>query len=46
MRYNPYVHVVSYVLLVDPLQVPEKEAFDKSKCFEYNYYAFGWNHYV
>lgn len=30
MRYNPYAHVVSYVLLVDPLQVPNKEAFDLS----------------
>ena len=30
MRYNPYAHVVSYVLLVDPLQVPNKEAFDMS----------------
>ena len=46
MRYNPYAHVVSYVLLVDPLQVPNKEAFDKSKCFEYNYYVLGGNHSV
>lgn len=46
MRYNPYAHVVSYVLLVDQLQVPNKEAFDKSKCFEYNYYVLGGNHSV
>lgn len=36
MKYNPYAHVVDYVLLVDPVQFPNKEAFDKSKCFEYN----------
>ena len=30
MRYNPYSHVVDYVLLVDPIQVPKKEVFDKS----------------
>ena len=33
MRYNPYAHVVNYVLLVDPVQVPNKEAFDKSNFF-------------
>jgi len=46
MRYNPYAHVVNYVLFVDPVQVPKKEAFDKSKCFEYNYYVLGGNHFV
>ena len=44
MRYNPFAHVVDYVLLVDPIQVPNKEAFDKSKCFEYKYYVLGGNH--
>jgi len=34
MRYNPYAHMVDYVLLVDLIQVPNKEAFDKSKFFE------------
>jgi len=34
MRYNPYAHVVNYVFLIDPFQIPNKEAFDKSKCFE------------
>ena len=34
------------MLLVDPVQVPNKEAFDKSKCFEYNYYVLGGNHSV
>ena len=46
MRYNPYAHVVNYVLLVDPFQFPNKKEFDNSKCFEYNYYVFGGNHYV
>ena len=46
MRYNPYAHVVSYVLLVEPVQVPNKGAVDKSKCFEYNYYVLGGNHSV
>jgi len=27
IRYNPYSHVVDYVILVDPVQVPNKEAF-------------------
>jgi len=46
MRYNPYAHVINYVLLVDPVQVPNKKAFDKSKCFEYNYYVLGGNYSV
>ena len=46
MRYNPYAHVVDYVLLVDPIHVPNKETFDKSKCFEYKYYVLGGNHSV
>ena len=29
MRYNPYAHVVNYVFLVDLVQVPNKEEFDK-----------------
>ena len=44
MRYNPYVDVVDYGLLVDPIQVPNKETFDKSKCFEYKYYVPRGNH--
>ena len=28
-RFNPYAHVVDYVVLVDPRQVPNKQAFDK-----------------
>lgn len=44
MKHNPYAHVVNYVLLVNPVQVPNKEAFDKSKCFEYNCYVLGGNH--
>ena len=39
-------HVVSYVLLVDLVRVPNKEAFHKSKCFEYNYYVLVGNHFV
>ena len=46
MRYNPFAHVVDYVLLIDPSQVPNKESFDKSKCFEYKYYVLGGNHFV
>ena len=46
MRYNPFAHVVDYVLLVDPSQVPNKESFDKSKCFEYKYYVLGGNRFV
>jgi len=29
MRYKPYAHVVNYVLLVGPVQVPNKEAVIK-----------------
>ena len=46
MRYNPFTHVVDYVILVDPSQVPNKESFDKSKCFEYKYYVLQGNHSV
>ena len=45
MRYNPYAHVVDYVLLV-PIQVPNKETFERSKCFEYKYCVLGANRYV
>ena len=43
-RFNPYAHVVDYVVLVDPCQVPNKQAFDKTKCFDYKYYVIGGNH--
>jgi len=46
MRYNPYAHVVDYVLLVDPIQVPNKEAFDKLKFSQYKYYVLGGNHFI
>lgn len=34
MRYKPYPHAVNYVILLDSIQVPNKEAFEKSKCFK------------
>ena len=43
-RYNPYAHVVDYVILVDPNQVPNKEAFDRTQCFDYRYYVIGGKH--
>ena len=46
MRYNPFAHLVDYVLLVDPSEVPNKESFERSKCFEYKYYVLGGNHSV
>jgi len=33
--------VVYYVLLIDPVQVSNKQEFDKSKCFKYKYYVLG-----
>jgi hypothetical protein len=44
IRHNPYAHVVDYLVLVDPMEVPTKDAFDRSKCFEYKYYVIGGNH--
>ena len=41
IRYNPYAHMVDYLVLVDPKQVPTKHAFDQSKCFGYKYYVYG-----
>jgi len=41
MRYNPYANVANCMLLVDPVKFPNKEAFDKPKCLEYNYYMLG-----
>ena len=35
---------MDYVVLVDPCQVPNKQAFDKAKCFDYKYYVIGGNH--
>ena len=39
MRFNPYVHVVDFLVLVDPKDVPIRNAFDESRCFDYNYYV-------
>jgi len=44
MRYNPYAHVVDYLVLVDPKQVPTRHAFDQSKNFDYRFYVNGGNH--
>jgi hypothetical protein len=44
IRYNPYAHVVDYLVLVDPMEVPTREEFDRSKCFDYKYYVIGGNH--
>ena len=44
IRHNPYAHVVDYLVLVDPMEVPTKDAFDRSKCFKYKYYVIGGNH--
>jgi hypothetical protein len=44
IRYNPYAHVVDYLVLVDPMEVPMREEFDRSKCFDYKYYVIGGNH--
>ena len=41
--YNPYAHVVDYVVPVDPNEVPNKQAFNRPKCFEYKYYVIGGN---
>ena len=37
IRYNPYAHVVDYLVLVDPMEVPSRDEFDRSKCFDYKY---------
>lgn len=44
MRYNLHAHVVDYVVFVDSNQVPNKETFDETQCFEYIYYVIGGNH--
>jgi hypothetical protein len=36
--------VVYYLVLVDPMEVPRREEFDRSKCFDYKYYVIGGNH--
>ena len=36
IRYNRYAHVVDYLVLLDPMEVPTREEFDRSKCFDYN----------
>jgi hypothetical protein len=36
--------VVDYLVLVDPMEVPMREEFDRSKCFDYKYYVIGGNH--
>jgi hypothetical protein len=44
--YNPYAHVVDYLVLVDPIEVLRCDDFDRSKCFDYKYYVIGGNHFV
>jgi hypothetical protein len=44
IRYNPYAHVVDYLLLVDPMEFHSMDEFDKSKFFDYKYYVIGGNH--
>jgi len=39
IRYNPYAHVVDYLVHVDPMEVPSRDEFDKSKCFDCKYYV-------
>ena len=46
MRLNPYAHVVNYLVLVDPQDAWVRDAFDDSRCFDYNYYVLGGNHFV
>ena len=46
IRYNPYAHVVDYLVLVDPMEVPTREHFDRSKSFDYKYYVIGENHFA
>jgi uncharacterized protein (UPF0297 family) len=45
-RYNPYAQVVNYLVLVDPMDVPTREEFDRSKFFDYKYYVIGGNHFA
>ena len=46
IRYNPYAHVVDYLVLVDPIEVPRRKEFDRSKYFDDKYYVIGGNHFV
>jgi hypothetical protein len=39
IRYNPYEHVVDYLVLVDPMEFPSRDEFDRSKNFNYKYYV-------
>ena len=39
MGLNTYAHVVDYLVLVDPKDVPIRNAFDESRCFDYNCYV-------
>ena len=41
MRLNRYAHVVEYVVLVDPEDIPVINEFDESRCFDYKYYVLG-----
>lgn len=36
--------MVDYLVLVDPMEVPSRDEFDRSKRFEYKYYVIGGNH--
>ena len=46
MRHNPYAHVVNYLVLVDPKDVPTRDELDQTRIFHYKYYVLGGNHSV
>jgi len=41
MRLNPYAHVVDYVVLIEMEDIPVRNEFDESRCFDYKYYVLG-----
>jgi hypothetical protein len=43
IRYEPYAHVVEYLVIVDPMEVPNRDEFDSSNFFDSKYYMIGGN---
>ena len=46
MRHNPYAHVVEYLVLIDPKDIPSRDEFDSTRCFHYKFYVLGGNYFV
>ena len=44
MKINPFANVVPFLVMVDPVQCPDKSSFNRNKLNTYNYFVIGGCH--